>query len=402
MGTVAGCVEAIKRESERLVSLRRDLHAHPETSFQEHRTSKTIADTLSGWGIAVHRGLGGTGVVGTIRKGRSDRAIALRADMDALPMTERNSFPHASTHAGAMHACGHDGHMAMLLAAARGLLELEFDGIVHLIFQPAEEGGHGGAKAMIKDGLFEQFPVQAIFGMHNWPGLPAGEFAVRSGAVFASSNEFNITIHGQGTHAALPHGGIDPVPVACQVVQAFQTILTRNKAPLDAAVISVTTIRAGEAVNVIPDSCLLRGTVRTFSMEVLDMIEQRMRRIAEGTAQAFGARCEFQFARKYPPTVNHERESAFVREALRDVIGPERVREFEPTMTAEDFSFYLLEKAGCYFLIGNGDGAHRAAGHGPGSCNLHSPSYDFNDELIALGGSAWVGLVDAWFNGSRR
>ena len=400
MGQVARYIEAIKSESGRLVSLRRDIHAHPEISFQEHRTSQTIAETLSGWGIAVHRGLGGTGLVGTIRKGRGDRAIALRADMDALPMTEHNSFPHASTQAGKMHACGHDGHMAMLLAGARGLLELEFDGVVHLVFQPAEEGGNGGARAMIQDGLFEKFPVQAIFGMHNWPGLPAGEFAVRSGPVFASSNEFNITIHGRGTHAAMPHGGIDPVLVACQVVQAFQSIVTRNKRPIDAAVISVTTIRAGEAVNVIPDSCLLRGTVRTFSVEVLDMIEQRMRRIAENTCEAFGARCEFNFARKYPPTVNHERESVFVREALRAVVGPERVREFEPTMGAEDFSFYLLEQAGCYFLIGNGDGAHRISGHGPGSCTLHSPSYDFNDELIAIGGAAWVGIVDQWFNRS--
>jgi amidohydrolase len=292
---------------------------------------------------------------------------------------------------------GHDGHTAMLLAATEHLAKhRNFDGTVYVIFQPAEEGG-GGAQKMMNDGLFDRFAMQAIFGIHNWPGLPAGQFAVKSGPVFASSNAFTVRIHGKGTHAAMPHNGIDPVPVACQIVQAFQTIITRNKRPIDAAVISVTQVNAGEAYNVIPDACELRGTVRTFTNEVLDLIEHRMREIADGVCQAFGATCEFELTRMYPPTVNHERETEFVRKVLADLVGPHNVQEFEPTMGAEDFSFFLLEKPGCYFLIGNGVGEHRAEGHGPGNCSLHSPSYDFNDALIPLGGSMWVRLVEAWF-----
>jgi amidohydrolase len=249
---------------------------------------------------------------------------------------------------------------------------------------------------MIKDGLFDRFPMEAVFGIHNWPGLAAGQFAIKSGPVFASSNEFRITIRGKGAHAAMPHNGIDPVPVACQLVQAFQTIITRNKRPIDAGVISVTMIHAGEATNVVPDSCEIRGTVRTFTLEVLDMIERRMRHIAEATCQAFEATCEFQFRRNYPPTVNHPQETEFVREVLTSVVGEQNVLEFEPTMGAEDFSFYLLEKPGCYFLIGNGEGGHRDGGHGGGPCMLHNPSYDFNDELIPVGGSVWVRLAEAW------
>jgi hippurate hydrolase len=322
----------------------------------------------------------------------------LRADIDALPITEHNTFAHASVYPGRMHACGHDGHIVMLLAAAKHLsAATNFDGTVYLIFQPAEEGG-GGAREMIKDGLLQRFPMQAIFGAHNWPGLPAGQFAVRSGPIFASTNDFSITVRGQGAHAAMPHCGIDPVPVACQMVQALQTIITRNKRPLDAAVISVTTIRAGEANNVIPDSCELQGTVRTFQVDVLDMIERRMREVADSTCRAFGAACKFEFVRNYPPVVNHHREASFVRSVLEGFAGKPNVRDFEPTMGAEDFSYYLLERAGCYFLIGNGDGAHRVHDHGSGTCALHSPSYDFNDELIALGGSMWVRLVESWFS----
>jgi len=381
-----------------LASLRRDLHAHPELGYQEQRTSALVADTLTNWGIPVHRGLGGTGVVGIVRSGSGTRALGLRADMDALPVTERNRFAHASVHAGRMHACGHDGHTAMLLAAARYLAaHRNFDGTVYLVFQPAEEGG-GGARAMIRDGLLERFPMEAIFGMHNWPGVAAGQFALRAGPVFASSNEFRVTIRGRGAHAAMPHNGIDPVPAACQVVQAFQTIISRNKSPLDAAVISVTMIRAGEATNVIPESCELQGTVRTFTVEVLELIEQRMRRIADATCEAYGVGCEFTFTRNYPPTVNHVRETGFVRELLGELVGAENVKEFEPTMGAEDFSYFLQERPGCYFVIGNGDGAHRAAGQGEGPCMLHNPSYDFNDELIPLGGSMWVRLVEKWLN----
>jgi len=388
----------ILEDAAALAALRRDIHAHPELGYQEERTAALIADTLGRWGIAVHRGLGGTGVVGSVRNGSATRAVGLRADIDALPVTERNTFAHASVHAGRMHACGHDGHTAMLLAAARHLAaHRNFDGTVYLIFQPAEEGG-GGARAMIRDGLFERFPMEAMFGIHNWPGLPVGQFAIRSGPVFASSNDFKITIHGRGAHAAIPHNGIDPIPAACQMVQAFQTIISRNRPPLDAAVISVTMIRAGEATNVIPESCELRGTVRTFTIELLDIIEERMRRITKATCEAFATGCEFEFRRNYPPTVNHARETAFTREVLGELVGAQNVGEFEPTMGAEDFSYFLQEKPGCYFVIGNGDGTHRSAGHGGGPCMLHNPSYDFNDELIPLGGSMWVRLAERWLS----
>jgi len=391
-------IESIAAGAAAIATLRRDIHAHPELCFQEQRTSDLIAKTLSGWGIPVHRGLGKTGVVGIVKNGSSPRAVGLRADIDALPITEHNRFPHASVNTGKMHACGHDGHTAMLLAAAQHLsTHRNFDGTVYLIFQPAEEGG-GGAREMIKDGLFDRFPMEAIFGIHNWPGLAAGQFAIKSGPVFASSNEFRIVIRGKGAHAAMPHNGIDPVPVACQLVQAFQTIITRNKRPIDAGVISVTMIHAGEATNVVPDSCELRGTVRTFTLEVLDLIERRMREISEATCQAFGASCEFEFHRNYPPTVNHSRETEFARVLLESVVGKQNVVEFEPTMGAEDFSYYLLEKSGCYFLIGNGDGAHRDGGSGAGPCMLHNPSYDFNDELIPVGGSMWVRLAEAWLS----
>ncbi|HVC01461.1 MAG TPA: M20 aminoacylase family protein [Steroidobacteraceae bacterium] len=389
-------IESIVADAEPIRALRRDIHAHPETCYEEHRTSNLIAEQLQALGIPIHRGLGKTGVVGIVKHGHRSRAVGLRADIDALPITESNTFAHRSTHAGRMHACGHDGHTAMLLAAARHLAQhRHFDGTVYLVFQPAEEGG-AGARAMIRDGLFDRFPMEAIFGAHNWPGLAVGQFALKEGAVFASTSEFKLVIHGLGAHAAMPHNGIDPVPIACQVVQAWQSVITRNRRPIDPGVISVTMIRAGEATNVIPGSCELQGTVRTFSTELLDLIEGRMRRIAEATCEAFGAGCAFSFNRNYPPTINHPRETRFVREVLGRLVGADRVLDFEPTMGGEDFSFFLLEKPGCYFLIGNGDGEHRAGGHGEGPCMLHNPSYDFNDALIPLGGSAWVKLAEAW------
>jgi hippurate hydrolase len=334
--------------------------------------------------------------VGILKNGTSDRAIGLRADMDALPMQEFNQFAHASQHAGKMHACGHDGHVAMLLAAAQHLSKHKhFDGTVYFIFQPAEEGG-GGAREMIKDGLFTKFPMQAVFGMHNWPGMAVGKFAVSAGPVMASSNEFKILIHGKGSHAALPHNGIDPVPIACQMVQAFQTIISRNKKPVDAGVISVTMIHTGEATNVVPDVCEIQGTVRTFTTEVLDLIEQRMRDIAQHTCAAFGARCEFEFLRNYPPTINHEAEAEFARQVMQSIVGEVNVLPQEPTMGAEDFSYMLQAMPGAYCFIANGEGSHRHVGHGEGPCTLHNPSYDFNDDLIPLGGTYWVRLVEAW------
>jgi len=394
-------IDSILADAATIAALRRDIHAHPELCFEEKRTSDLIAQALTEWGIPVHRGLGTTGVVGIVKNGTSSRAVGLRADIDALPMTEHNRFDHASKHVGKMHACGHDGHTAMLLAAAKHFSKhRDFDGTVYLVFQPAEEGG-GGAREMIKDGIFDKFPMEAIFGAHNWPGMKVGQFGVKSGPCFASSNEFKITIHGKGSHAALPHNGVDPVPIACQMVQGFQTIITRNKRPIDAGVISVTMIHAGEATNVVPDSCVIEGTVRTFTLEVLDMIERRMQEVAEHTCAAFGAQCEFVFERNYPPTINHDAETAFFRSIAAEVAGPANVIDFEPTMGSEDFSYFLQAKPGCYFLIGNGDGAHREIGHGEGPCMLHNPSYDFNDDLIPLGATMWVRLAKAWLSQPR-
>jgi hippurate hydrolase len=321
--------------------------------------------------------------------------------MDALPVTELNTFEHASQHHGKMHACGHDGHTAMLLAAAQHLAKhRNFDGTVYLIFQPAEEGG-GGAREMIKEGLFEQFPMEAVFGMHNWPGMKAGQFAVSPGPAMASSNEFTIRITGKGGHAALPHTGIDPVPVACEMVQAFQTIITRNKKPSDPGVISVTMIHGGEASNVIPDSCEIKGTVRTFSLEVLDLIESRMKTVAEHVCAAHEAECDFRFHRNYPPTINSAAEANFARRVMAGIVGADNVLVQEPAMTAEDFAFMLLARPGAYAFIGNGDGSHRAMHHGGGPCLLHNASYDFNDDLIPLGATCWVQLAEQFLNGPK-
>ena len=397
-------IDSIVTQAASIAAVRRDIHAHPELCFEEVRTADVVAQKLTEWGIPIHRGLGKTGVVGIVKGrdgGASGRAIGLRADMDALPMQEFNTFAHASVHKGKMHACGHDGHVAMLLAAAQHFAKhRNFDGTVYLIFQPAEEGG-GGARVMIEDGLFEQFPMQAVYGMHNWPGMPVGTFAVSPGPVMASTSEFKITLRGKGGHAALPHTGIDPVPIACQMVQTFQTIISRNKKPVDAGVISVTMMHTGEANNVVPDSCELQGTVRTFSIEVLDMIEKRMKQVAEHTCAAHDATCEFEFERNYPPTVNSPAEAEFARRVMTGIVGEERVVLQEPTMGAEDFAFMLQAKPGAYCFIANGDGAHREMGHGGGPCTLHNPSYDFNDDLIPLGATYWVRLAEDWLKTPR-
>ena len=310
-------------------------------------------------------------------------------------MQELNTFDHASRHPGKMHACGHDGHTAMLLGAAHYLSRhRNFDGTVYLIFQPAEEGG-AGARRMIDDGLFEQFPMEAVYGMHNWPGLPAGSFGVIPGPMMASSNEFRVVVKGKGAHAAQPHRGIDPVMVAVQIAQAWQTIVSREKNPLETAVLSITQIHAGSATNVIPDEAVLIGTVRTFSTEVLDLIEQRMEHMANGIAAGFNASIDFGFKRNYPPLVNHPEQTAFAVEAMRAVVGDANVNvKVEPTMGAEDFAFMLQAKPGCYVFIGNGEGEHRAGGHGLGPCQLHNGSYDFNDQLLPIGASYWVRLVE--------
>ena len=390
-------IDPIVEFQHEIQQIRRDIHAHPELCYEEHRTSEIVATKLQEWGIPVVRGLGGTGVVGIINNGSSERAIGLRADMDALPMQEINSFAHTSQHAGKMHACGHDGHTAMLLGAAHYLSKYKlFDGTVYVIFQPAEEGG-GGARAMIDDGLFEKYPMEAVFGMHNWPGAAVGTFGVTPGPMMASSNEFYVTVKGKGAHAAQPHKGIDPIIAAIQIAQSWQSIVSRNASPLESAVLSVTQIHSGSATNVIPDEAELVGTVRTFSTSMLDMIEHRMRTIAEHTAAAFDASVEFKFKRNYPPLVNHAKETAFATEVMRAVVGVENVdAQVEPTMGAEDFAFMLQEKPGCYVFIGNGDGDHRDIGHGLGPCNLHNPSYDFNDDLLPIGATYWVRLAETY------
>ncbi|WP_027794427.1 M20 aminoacylase family protein [Paraburkholderia acidipaludis] len=375
-------------------TLRRTIHAHPELRYEETHTSELVASKLAEWGIEVHRGLGKTGVVGVLKRGNGARSVGLRADMDALPVQELNTFEHRSRNEGKMHACGHDGHTAMLLGAAQYLARHgQFDGTIVFIFQPAEEGG-AGAKAMIKDGLFDRFPVDAVFGIHNWPGMPAGYFGVTEGPIMASSNEFRIVITGVGSHAALPHNGRDPVFTAVQIANGLQSIITRNKKPLDTAVLSITQIHAGDAVNVVPNEAWIAGTVRTFTTETLDLIESRLRKIAESTADAYDCSVEISFLRNYPPTVNSSAETQFAVEVMRELAGDDCVNaNVEPTMGAEDFSFMLLEKPGCYAFLGNGDGGHREAGHGAGPCMLHNASYDFNDQLLPVGSSYWVQLA---------
>jgi hippurate hydrolase len=390
-------IPEIAASREEIQTIRRDIHAHPELCYEEARTAELVARKLESWDIEVTCGLGKTGVVGVLRKGSGKRAIGLRADMDALPIPELNTFAHASRHENKMHACGHDGHTAMLLGAAQYLAKhRNFDGTVVFIFQPAEEGG-GGAKAMIEDGLFERFPVDAVFALHNWPGMPAGEFGARVGATQASSNEFEIRIEGVGAHAAIPHDGVDPVFTALQIGTGLQSIVTRNKRPVDAAVLSITRMQAGHAINAIPTTATLAGTVRTFSVDVLDLIETRMKEIVAATAAAYRCKAEVSFVRNYPPTVNTEAETQFALGVMRDIVGAGQVNpNVDPTMGAEDFSYMLLERPGCYAYIGNGLGAHREHGHGIGPCMLHNSSYDFNDDLLPLGATYWVRLAEAF------
>ena len=388
-------IDPILQFQNELKLIRRSIHANPELSYEEFKTADLVAEKLTEWGIPIIRGLGGTGVVGVISSGSSKRSVGLRADMDALPLQELNQFAHKSVNPGKMHACGHDGHTTMLLGAAYYLAKHKnFDGTVYVIFQPAEEGA-AGAKRMMDDGLFDQCPMEAVFGMHNWPGSPAGTMGVIAGPMMASSNEFELTIKGKGSHAAQPHLSIDPVMVAVQIAQSWQTIVSRNKNPLDAGVLSITQIHSGSATNIVPDSASMIGTVRTFTLETLALIETRMGEIAQHTAAAFGAGVEFSFKRNYPPLINHELETNFALEVMEDIVGASGVlKKLEPTMGSEDFAFMLQEKPGCYVFIGNGDGDHRTTGHGLGPCNLHNPSYDFNDELLPIGASYWSRLAE--------
>ena len=384
-------IERIDGFADELTAIRRDFHAHPEIGFEEVRTSGIVADKLAEWGIEVHRGIARTGLVGVIKgkQSGSGRTVGLRADMDCLPMHETGDIPHKSRNAGRMHACGHDGHTTMLLGAARYLAQTRnFDGTAHLIFQPAEEGG-GGANVMLREGLFDRFPCETVYALHNWPGLAAGKMAVRPGPVLAATDEMRITIRGRGGHGAMPHLTADPVVAAAQVITALQTIASRNANPLDALVVSVCSMETSPlgTFNVIPSHVLLVGTVRTFKPQMRDLAERRLKVIATKTAEAFGASAEVSYARGYPATINSAREARFAADVAKRLFGAENViTEHEPTMGGEDFAYFLQERPGAYAFLGQGGAA--------GGCLLHNPNYDFNDEVIPLGAGYLAALVE--------
>jgi amidohydrolase len=381
-------IDHIKKFHTELTAWRRDLHAHPELGFEEHRTADLVAERLTAFGCEVHRGIGQTGVVGTLRVGNAPVSIGLRADMDALPMHEANTFDHRSKFDGRMHGCGHDGHTTMLLGAARYLAETRnFDGTVHFIFQPAEEG-RGGAEAMIKDGLFERFPCDTVFGMHNRPGMPVGEFAIRPGPMLAGGAFFDITITGRGSHGARPESSIDPVLTACHITTALQSIVSRNVTPSDTAVLSVTQIAAGSAYNVIPQQAVISGTVRTFRTETMKLVEENMKRIAQGVAAGFGATADVDFRFLFVPLVNDPKETAFMADIAAELVGEAKIeRNRSAVMGSEDFSFMLQAVPGAYIHVGNGVDSE-------GGCEVHNPSYDFNDAALPYGAGLLAAVVE--------
>ena len=370
-----------------MTTWRRDIHAHPELGFHETRTSDIVAAKLKAFGMEVHRGLGKTGVVGVLKVGKSPRTLGLRADMDALPIEEANTFGHRSTNSGVMHACGHDGHTTMLLGAAKYLAETRnFEGTVNFIFQPAEEG-MGGAKAMVDEGLFEKFPCEAIFGMHNRPSLPVGQFNVKAGPMMAGGAFFDIMITGKGSHGARPETGVDSALVAAQIAVSLQTIVSRNVRPIDTAVVSVTKIHAGDAYNVIPQTARLGGTARAFSSDVMAKLESSMKRIAKGVAESHGATAEVDFRVLFAPTVNNPAEAEFAAKICTELVGEKNVhRNPDLVMGSEDFSYMLERVPGCYINIGNGPGE--------GGCEVHNPGYDFNDDALPLGAAFFGRLVE--------
>jgi amidohydrolase len=380
-------IDRIKGYHAELTAQRRDFHAHPELGFDEHRTSDIVAKQLEALGCEVHRGVGGTGVVGVLREGNGPVSIGLRADMDALPIIEANEVAYKSTRPGVMHACGHDGHTTMLLGAARYLAETRnFNGTVNFIFQPAEEG-LGGASAMLKDELFARFPCDTIFGMHNQPGMPVGKFAIRPGTMMAGGAFFDIHVEGRGAHGARPEQSVDTVLVACHIVTALQSIVARNVSALDTAVVSATAISSGDAYNVIPQTGVIRGTVRTFRNETMTLAEDNMKRIAAGVAAAFGATATVDFRRLFAPLVNDAAEAAVFADVAADLVGEQNVDRNRPLiMASEDFSFMLEKRPGAYINIGNGDTA--------GSCPVHNPGYDFNDEILPMGAATLAGIVE--------
>jgi hippurate hydrolase len=386
-GTPAMINELLPALTPKIAAFRRDIHAHPELAFNERRTSEKVAEYLEGLGLEVHRGIARTGVVAKLRQGSSRRAIGLRADMDALPLKELNTFPHHSTHDGRMHACGHDGHTSMLLGAAEALCKLrDFDGTVYFIFQPAEEH-EGGGRVMVEEGLFQRFPMDMVFGLHNWPGLPAGSIGVTEGPVMAGTDRFEIEITGHGGHAAMPHQAVDVVLAGSALVQALQSLVSRNTDPLDSAVVSVTRFHAGHADNVLPETAVLGGTVRTFNGELQDALEAGVRRICTGIEATYRVGIELRYERGYPPTINAAEPCELARDVAQHVATDGLVYlQLPPSMGAEDFAYLAKVVPACYVWLGNGPGE--------GGCMLHSPHYDFNDEIIATGIRYWVRLVE--------
>lgn len=376
-------IKAVHRE---LTKWRRHLHAHPETAFEEIHTGRFVAEKLAEFGIEVSTGLARTGVVGTLRNGPG-RSVALRADMDALHIEEANDLPYRSTQPGKMHACGHDGHTTMLLGAARYLAGTRnFAGTIHFVFQPAEEN-EGGGRVMVEEGLFEKHPAEAIFALHNWPGVEAGRFGIRSGPIMASYDIFDIEVIGQGSHGAMPHLGRDPLLTGAQIVQALQRIVSREVNPLEAAVLSVTQFHAGDAYNVIPARAVLKGTVRCFSETIQAEMARSIERVSRGTAEAAGCTVELRYERRYPPTINAEEPSRFADGVAAEIVGDENIiRDMPASMGSEDFSFMLAKRPGAYVRLGNGSA--------DGGCVLHSPNYNFNDDLLPIGATYFVRLAE--------
>ena len=378
-------IPEIAANHDEMTAWRRDIHAHPELGFEEVRTSELVAEKLKSWGLEVHKGLGKTGVVGTLRVGNDTRSIGLRADMDALPMPEANEFEYRSTNQNVMHACGHDGHTTMLLGAAKYLAESKnFEGCVHFIFQPAEEGV-GGAKAMVEDGLFEQFPCDSVYGMHNRPGMPVGKFGMRPGAAMAGGALFDIIVRGNGSHGARPESGIDPVIISAHIATAAQTIVSRNANPQEMAVLSITQIQSGDAYNVIPHTAHMKGTARTFSNEIMSLLEKNLTKMAKSIAEGMGASAEVDFRVTFPPLINDKDEIIFTGNVAADLVGEDNVDRMSKRITAsEDFSYMSNIVPGSYITIGLGEGR----------CEVHNPNYDFNDEILPLGASYWAKLVE--------
>ncbi|MBK9136043.1 MAG: amidohydrolase [Betaproteobacteria bacterium] len=388
-------IHSLQARSDEFVAVRRDLHRHPELGLHEVRTAQHIAESLHAWGYEVHRGLATTGVVGTLRRGAGTRSLGLRADMDALPVQETTGKPWASAHDGVMHACGHDGHTAMLLAAARHLADAgRFSGTLHLIFQPAEEHP-GGAKLMIEQGLFERFPCDAIFAMHNMPGVEQGRLVFRDGAAMASSDDVTITITGTGGHGAMPHRAADPVVAAAAVVMALQTVVSRNVDPQHTAIVTVGALHAGRANNVIPQTATLELSVRALDKEVRNLLQARITALVQAQAASFGVQATVDYRRDYPVLVNTPAETAFAREVAVELLGADGVTLQGPALTgSEDFAVMLEHCPGSYLLIGNGAGE--------GSCMVHNPGYDFNDDNIAIGAAYWVLLAERFLSNSPQ